>query len=87
MTKKSVNVNEVHEKYAHVGERMLRKTLGKFGYEITGIMKACDGCMQAKAKAKAVNKLTKTESTCPGKGCSWIHQVRSHHRLAEADTT
>jgi hypothetical protein len=59
--KKSMDVNEAHEKYAHVGERMLRKTMGKFGYELTGIMKACDGCMQA----KAVNKVTKMESTCP----------------------
>jgi hypothetical protein len=64
--KKSMDVDEAHEKYAHMGERMLRKTMGKFGYELTGVMKACDGCMQAKAKSKAVNKVTKTESTCPG---------------------
>jgi hypothetical protein len=64
--KKYMDVNEAHEKYAHVGERMLRKTMVKFGYEPTGILKTCDGYMQAEAKAKTVNKVPKTESTCPG---------------------
>jgi hypothetical protein len=64
--KKHMDVNEAHEKYAHAGERVVRKTMAKFGYELAGIMKACDGCMQAKANAKAINKVTKTESTKPG---------------------
>ena len=60
---KTMDVNEAHEKLAHMSEGALRKTMKKLGVELTGHMRPCDGCMRAKAKAKAVPKLTTVKDT------------------------
>ena len=51
-----VNINDMHDKYGHLGETLLRKTLNHLGYEVKGTLKSCDACKMAKAKAKSVKK-------------------------------
>jgi transposase InsO family protein len=61
-----MDINEAHEKFAHLSEGLLRKTALHYGYKLTGTLMPCDGCMKAKAKAKAVKKFTETKATKPG---------------------
>ena len=61
-----VNINDMHDKYGHLGETLLRKTLNHLGYEVRGTMKSCDACKMAKARAKGVKKKTEVRSEIPG---------------------
>ena len=61
-----MNINDIHDKFGHIGETVLRKTIKHLGYSITGTLKSCDACRMAKAKAKGVKKQTETRSTIPG---------------------
>jgi len=65
-TQKTVNINNIHDRFGHVGETLLKKTMRKFGYEIKGTLKSCDACRMAKARAKGVKKHTDTSSNTPG---------------------
>ena len=62
----TMDINEAHRKLAHVSEGTLRKTMARFKVKLTGKLEPCFGCMQAKAKAKAVPKSTLTKADKPG---------------------
>jgi hypothetical protein len=64
--KTSMDINEAHEKGGHVHESVLKKTLESFGITLQGTLKPCDGCMKAKARAKAVPKTTSALATKAG---------------------
>ena len=54
---KKLDINVAHG-YCHSCEGVLRKNYKNMGIELVGELKACDGCNQAKGKAKNVNKST-----------------------------
>ena len=60
------DINEYHDKFRHLEETLLRKTLKHLNIEVQGTMKSCDACKMAKARAKGVKKQTDTRSTIPG---------------------
>ena len=64
-SKPIVNINDMHDKYGHLGETLLRKTLNHLGFETRGTLRSCDACKMAKAKDKSVKKKTETRSLIP----------------------
>lgn len=62
----TMDVNEAHDMFNHLGPEALRKTCKNLGIELTGTFQSCPGCMYAKAKQKKVNKLSKVRATEPG---------------------
>ena len=64
-TCKTVHINDLHDKFGHVGETLLKKTMRQLGYEVKGTLKSCDACRMAKARAKGVKKHTETRSIIP----------------------
>ena len=62
----SMDINEAHAKYGHIGEAALRATMKSLGIKMTGVMYTCEGCALAKAKAKSVPKITMSKATQPG---------------------
>jgi hypothetical protein len=61
-----IDINEAHDKMGHFGEAMLRKTYKDMGVTLTGKLKPCDGCLRAKAKRKAISKISTSKATKPG---------------------
>ena len=61
-----VEINEAHEMLGHVGEKCLRETSKLFGWKLIGNLQVCAGCAAAKAKARAVPKMTQEKATTPG---------------------
>lgn len=39
---KTVNINNIHDKFGHVGETLLKKTMRHLGFEVRGTLKSCD---------------------------------------------
>jgi len=60
-----IDINEAHDKYGHISEASLRATLKSLGIEPTGKIQSCEGCALAKAKAKAVPKITTLKASTP----------------------
>ena len=52
VTKKrlSMNINEAHEIFNHLGPEALKKTSKNLNIKLTGSFHPCPGCMYAKAK-------------------------------------
>jgi hypothetical protein len=65
----TMDINEAHDKFAHLSEGLLRKTALHYGYKLTGNLMPCNGCMKAKAKAESIKKFTETKATQPGPTC------------------
>jgi hypothetical protein len=63
---KTSDINQAHDVCGHKGEALLRKTYKRLDVKLTGVLKSCEGCGFAKAKAKAVSKTTTTKVTKPG---------------------
>lgn len=63
---KTMNINDIHDKFGYVGETVSRRTMKHLGYTVTGTLASCDACKMAKARAKKVKKQTETRSTIPG---------------------
>jgi hypothetical protein len=61
-----LDINEAHDRMGDFGESMLRDTNADAGVTLTGTLKACDGCLRAKAKRKAILKVSATTATEPG---------------------
>lgn len=61
-----LDINEAHDRMGDFGESMLRDTYADAGVTLTGTLKACDGCLRAKAKRKAILKVSATTATEPG---------------------
>ena len=55
----SMDINEAHDIFNHLGHEVLRKTCKNLGIKLTGTFQSCPGCMYAKAKQKKLNKLSK----------------------------
>src|SRR5687767_5485321 len=64
---KLINTNVYHDKYGHIGEYLLRKTLRHLNLEATGIMKRYDACQVAKVRVMDAKKKTDTRSEIPSK--------------------
>jgi len=47
-----MDINEVHDKMAHMGEDIVQKSMAQYGNKLTGKMEPCDACLKAKARAK-----------------------------------
>jgi hypothetical protein len=86
-THHTMDINEAHEKFAHLSEGLLRKTALHYGYKLTGTLMPCDGCMKAKAKAKAVKKFTETKATQPVNVYLWTQRGHSSRHAVAPDMT
>jgi hypothetical protein len=64
--KTTMDINQAHEKVEPVHESLLKTTFASFRIKLEGTLKPCDRCMEAKAKAKAVPRLTNTHATVAG---------------------
>ena len=64
--KLTMDVNEAHDMFNHLGPEALRKTCRNLGIKLTGTFQACPGCMYAKAKQKNVSKSSKARATTSG---------------------
>ena len=62
---KSMDINIAHDSFGHMDEKRLRKFCEKEGIRLTGKLRTCVGCMEAKAKRKAVRKMTETRAKKP----------------------
>ena len=62
-----MHINDLHDKFGHVKETLLKTTMRQLGYKVKRTLKSCDACRMAKARAKGVKKHTETRSTTPGK--------------------
>ena len=56
---KMIDVNVAHG-LCHLGEKLLRITFKSMGIKLAGVLKPCDGCCRANAKARSVRKVTNT---------------------------
>ena len=61
-----MDINVAHDKFGHIGDKHLRKTLQGFGVEVTGTSSRCEACALSKAKHKVVRKVTQVKATRPG---------------------
>ena len=61
---KAVNINDLYDKFEHIGETLLRKTMKHLGCDVRGTLKSYDACRMAKARAKGVKKMKETKSEC-----------------------
>ena len=61
-----MDINEAHDSFGHMNEESLRKTCKLANIKLTGKMKDCLGCLESKARAKNVSKLTNVKSTISG---------------------
>jgi len=64
--KQSMDINEAHNKLAHMGETVLHKTMKNYDIRLTGKLLPCDACMRAKACAKDMKKTTENPATKAG---------------------
>lgn len=62
----TMEINEAHEVFGHINDQQLKNTTKVLGIKLTGVMKTCQGCQQAKAKAKGVKKFTNANTKAPG---------------------
>ena len=60
-----MDINQAHDSFGHVSEEKLRKFCKKHNIKLTGHMKTCVGCMEAKAKRKPVRKYAEKRATRP----------------------
>jgi hypothetical protein len=61
---KTIDIYQAHNVCGHKGEALLRKTYKRLDVKLTRVLKSCEGCGFAKAKAKAVSKTTTTKKGC-----------------------
>ena len=65
-SKTRMDINEAHDKFGHIGEAALRATLKTINTEATGVLRSCEGCALAKAKNKALPKISMNKAEKPG---------------------
>ena len=62
MVDNKINIKQTHDKLAHCGEDLTRRTAEAHGWKLTmGGLKPCEACTIGKAKQKNVPKITKVE--------------------------
>ncbi len=62
----NIDINEAHQKFRHLNEKVLKSSLAHYGYHATGSFVPCHACMMYKAQQKSVNKITTMMVTKPG---------------------
>ncbi len=63
----TMDINEAHDKMAHMGEDIVRKTMAHYGIKLTGKMAPFDACLHAKARVKNTKKTTECMAATAGK--------------------
>jgi len=58
-----MDINEVHDKMAHMGEDIFHKTMACYGIKLSGKMEPCNACLKTKARVKNMKKLTNCMAT------------------------
>jgi len=76
MVECTMDINEAHDKMAHMGEDTVQKTMAHYGIKLTGKMDPCNACLHAKARAKNTKKTTECVVATAGK-C--LYQDHSNH--------
>ena len=61
----SMDINIAHDSFGHVSEEILRRFCKEHNIKLTGKMRTCVGCKEAKAKRKPVQKQTEMRATRP----------------------
>jgi len=69
-TKLAMDINDAHKQLGHVGKDILCKMMNYYGIKLAGRLKACNGCMHAKANAQSTKKQTETVAQEPSE---WIY--------------
>ena len=64
--RKEIDINEAHEKFGHLSEKLIRKTARRLGFGLKGTMCRCEACALSSAQHKPVRKLTTIRATRPG---------------------
>jgi hypothetical protein len=65
-SKKSWNINRMHQVFNHASEDVLRKIAKEQGWNITGKFETCKDCKESNAKQKNVSKVSDSKSDIPG---------------------
>ncbi len=66
VVERMMDINEAHDKMAHMGEDIIQKTMACYGIKLTGKMELCDTCLRAKARAKNMKKTTECVAATAG---------------------
>ena len=61
-----MDINEAHQKFGHLSEGVLRRSMKYHGYELTGELRTCAACALFKARARPLAKVTKMLAYRPG---------------------
>ena len=61
-----MDINEAHQKFGHLSEGVLRRSMKYHGYELTGELRTCAACALFKARARPLAKVTKLIAHKPG---------------------
>jgi len=62
----NMDINEAHQKFGHVSEEILRRSMKYHGINVTGTLRPCAACAMFKARARNVEKVSKNKATKPG---------------------
>ena len=63
---KYMEINEAHQKFGHISERMLQVTAKRDNIVVTGKLQPCSACLLYKATQRPVKKETDMKATYPG---------------------
>jgi len=63
MAEHTMDINKAHDKVAHMGKDIMRKTMAQYHIKVTDKMEPCSACLRAKAQAKNTKKLTEKLAT------------------------
>jgi hypothetical protein len=61
-----LDINEAHQKFGHMSERMLQLTAKRDNIILTGKLQPCPACLLKKATQRPVKKSTLMKATYPG---------------------
>jgi hypothetical protein len=61
-----LDINEVHQKFGHMSERILQLTAKQDSIVLTGKLQPCPACLLSKATQRPVKKTTLMKATYPG---------------------
>ena len=60
-----MDINQAHDRFGHMNEELLRRTCKIAKIRLTGKMRDCLGCLESKARAKGVSKMSKKRAEKP----------------------
>jgi hypothetical protein len=62
---KLMDINEAHQNFGHISERMLKITAQRDNWVLTGMLQPCSACLLYKASQRPVKKDTLMKATYP----------------------